>query len=64
MLGAGEVSSLNPFEFFKLSGVEPSYSFLKVYVTNYRKALADIIEFGIDITPELEELHQEKFGKR
>lgn len=63
LFGAGEVSTI-PFEFFKVSGVEPSYSFLKVYVTNYRNALADLIEFGIDITPELEELHQEKFGKK
>lgn len=31
-------------------------------MVSYRNALADIIEFGIDISPELKELYQEKFG--
>lgn len=57
-------SSSNHLKLFKLIGIEPTYSALKVYVANYKNALADLIEFGIDITPELKELHQEKFGKK
>lgn len=64
LLFSYEEIQINPFKFFKLSGVEPSNKFLEVYVAKYRNALVDMIELDMDISPELKELHQEKFGKK